>query len=632
MADGHDTLAGDQHYGLRALRARSAADAPSVKLLLEAIEAGERGAHDEARELIERAAAAAPGWSEPLRLAGWLAHKTGDPGRAARLYRAAVGADPASLNARYCYAFYLTTFMHAHEEALVLLEEVLARDPDAFSVLTAKALVLARLGRHAHAAALYRAVSAHLPAKPRHWRMAMRGRAIECERTSSAHALRAGDLDVAREHVVSALAFLEQGYRMGDWDDRHDADAALMLSVARRLAQQAGHAGLAAQADAREREWAALRERWARAASAWAVGQRVDCRVVSWHAAGAWLELPDGLQGHVARGQLAWGGAPALRGPPLAPGASVPAVVTGVEPDEHAILLSLKQATPDPWPAAVARFQPGDRVKGVVSDLRQDRVLVTLDGGIVGAVPASELAWGKIAHPAEVVGLGDPIEVLVVSIDLQKHRVRLSRKQLLPGPWDEVATRCPTGCLVEGTVTNIVDYGAFVEVLDGLEGLLHVTDLSWSQRVGHPSEVLAVGQRVQAIVLHADPAQRRLALGLKQLRMEPWQAEIVSRLGHEAACVGTVLRVDAAGALVDLPTGLQGVLPPAELAGTDGPRAGDRLPVKVCCADASERSIVLAAVRGVRGRELLAATQDGSPASPASPGTHGPARDAGPPR
>ena len=210
------------------------------------------------------------------------------------------------------------------------------------------------------------------------------------------------------------------------------------------------------------------------------------------------------------------------------------------------------------------------------------------------------MSWTKrINHPSEVVQAGDQIEVVVLGINQQKREISLGMKQTQADPWEQVAEKYPPGTTVEGTVRNLTNYGAFVEIEEGIDGLLHVSDMSWTRKIGHPNEVLEKDQAVTCVVLSADRERKRIALGLKQLKQDPWEEDIPGRFAPGDVVTGKVTKLTNFGVFVELEPGLEGLLHISELADhkVDRPEdvvnVGDAIEVKVLRVDRGDRKIGL---------------------------------------
>ena len=208
----------------------------------------------------------------------------------------------------------------------------------------------------------------------------------------------------------------------------------------------------------------------------------------------------------------------------------VEVMVLHVDKDREKIALGLKQKSASPWENVEKKYPVGTRVTGEVVNVMTYGAFVKLEEGIEGLVHISEMSWTKrINHPSELVNIGDKIEVVVLGINRDKQEISLGMKQTQVNPWDQVAGKYPPGTMVEGTVRNLTNYGAFIEIEEGIDGLLHISDMSWTRKIGHPNEILEKGQRISCQVLNVDQERKRIALGLKQLRDDPWETDIPGR-------------------------------------------------------------------------------------------------------
>jgi small subunit ribosomal protein S1 len=227
--------------------------------------------------------------------------------------------------------------------------------------------------------------------------------------------------------------------------------------------------------------------------------------------------------------------------------------------DKQRVSLGFKQLTPDPWLDASHRYPVGAHVSGRVISVTDYGAFVELEQGIEGLVHVSEMTWSKrMKHPSKLVNVDDQVECVVLNVNPQERRISLGMRQLAPNPWDALHDKYPVGANVEGRVRNLTDFGAFIEIEDGIDGLVHVSNLSWTKRVKHPSEVLKKGDRVKAVVLAIEPDKRRLSLGVKQLQPDVWETFFEQ---HHVGDVlhGKVLRVASFGAFVELADGVEGL-------------------------------------------------------------------------
>jgi small subunit ribosomal protein S1 len=275
-------------------------------------------------------------------------------------------------------------------------------------------------------------------------------------------------------------------------------------------------------------------------------------------------------------------------------------MVLHVDKEREKIALGLKQKSPSPWENVERKYPVATRVTGEVVNVMSYGAFVKLEEGIEGLVHISEMSWTKrINHPSELVNIGDRIEVVVLGINRDKQEISLGMKQTQVNPWDQVAVKYPPGTLVEGTVRNLTNYGAFIEIEEGIDGLLHISDMSWTRKIGHPNEILEKNQRLSCQVLNVDQDRKRIALGLKQLKDDPWESDIPARYEPGDVVKGKVTKLTNFGVFVELEPGLEGLLHISELADhkVDSPeevvKVGDEIEVKILRVDRGERKIGL---------------------------------------
>jgi small subunit ribosomal protein S1 len=227
--------------------------------------------------------------------------------------------------------------------------------------------------------------------------------------------------------------------------------------------------------------------------------------------------------------------------------------------DKQRVSLGFKQLTPDPWLDAAERYPVGAKVHGRILSVTDYGAFVELEQGIEGLVHLSEMTWSKrLKHPSKLVKPGDEVDTVVLSVNPADRRISLGMKQLLDNPWENLSDKYPTGAVVEGRVRNLTDFGAFIEIEDGIDGLVHVSNLSWTKRVKHPSEVVKKGEKVKAVVLGVEPQNRRLSLGIKQLQPDVWETFFAThRVGDVVH--GKVLRTAQFGAFVEIAEGVEGL-------------------------------------------------------------------------
>ncbi len=271
-----------------------------------------------------------------------------------------------------------------------------------------------------------------------------------------------------------------------------------------------------------------------------------------------------------------------------------------VDKDKEKIALGLKQKSPSPWANVEGKYPVSSRHTGEVVNVMSYGAFVKLEPGIEGLVHISEMSWTKrINHPSELVSIGDQIEVQVLNINKEKQEISLGMKQVQPNPWDKVAERYPPGTVITGTVRNLTNYGAFIEIEEGIDGLLHVSDMSWVRKVNHPSEVVTKGDKVTCVVLNVDQERKRVALGLKQMASDPWEGDIPSRFHPGDIKKGKVTKLTNFGVFVELEPGLEGLLHISELADhkIESPeevaKVGDEIEVKILRVDPADRKIGL---------------------------------------
>ena len=246
-------------------------------------------------------------------------------------------------------------------------------------------------------------------------------------------------------------------------------------------------------------------------------------------------------------------------------GDEVEVVVLKFDPETERVSLGYKQRSDDPWTTATLKYPVGVRVKGKVVSLTDYGAFVELEEGVEGLIHVSEMSWSKkVKHPSKVLTVGQEVECQVLGIDQEAHRISLGLKQVESNPWNELAEKYPVGSKIKGKVRNLTEFGAFVEVEEGIDGLIHISDLSWTKRVKHPSEVLKKGDTVEAVVLNIDAENQRLSLGLKQLATDMWD-EFFSHHKVNDIVQGKVVRVTNFGAFVELHEGIEGLVHVSEL-------------------------------------------------------------------
>ena len=276
--------------------------------------------------------------------------------------------------------------------------------------------------------------------------------------------------------------------------------------------------------------------------------------------------------------------------------------------EKQRISLGLKQLVPSPWDNVDERFPVNKRVKGKVVNLMKYGAFIQLDEGIEGLVHVSEMSWTKhISHPSEMLEVGQEVECVVLDVDKENHKISLGIKQLEPDPWKVAAEKYTPGARVTGVVRNLTAFGAFIEIEEGIEGLIHISDISWTKRVNHPSEFFRRGQKVEAVVLGIDSENHRISLGYKQLEEDPWPS-MSKKYAVGAETEGRILHMTDRGVIVELPDGVEGFVPVTQLGKrVDKPQdafnEGDILPLKVIEFEEKDHRIVLSVNAYFQSRE-----------------------------
>jgi len=278
--------------------------------------------------------------------------------------------------------------------------------------------------------------------------------------------------------------------------------------------------------------------------------------------------------------------------------------VLHIDREREKIALGMKQRTASPWAKVADKYPVATVCKGTVVNVMSYGAFVKLEDGVEGLVHISEMSWTKrVSHPSELVKPGEEVEVVVLAINKEKQEISLGMKQTQQNPWEKVAADYPPGAIVKGVVRNLTNYGAFIEIDDGIDGLLHVTDMSWTRKVTHPSEMLEKGHEIECKVLSVDQQRRRIALGLKQMADDPWSTDIPQRYKTGDVVNGTVTKITNFGVFVGLEDGLEGLLHISELSedkienAEEVVKVGDPLEVKILRVDTDERKIGLSKKR-----------------------------------
>jgi len=280
-------------------------------------------------------------------------------------------------------------------------------------------------------------------------------------------------------------------------------------------------------------------------------------------------------------------------------GERIEVMVLEIDNASGKISLGLKQKSPNPWLDVDAKYPVGSKIKGRVTNLLPYGAFVELEKGVEGLVHASEMSWKKkISNPSELLKINDEIEIVVLDIDRQNQRISLGIKQLEQDPWGDIEAKYPVGAKVKGRVRNLVEYGAFVELEEGLDGLVHISDISWTKKVAHPKEVFKKGEEMEAIVLSVDKSNRKIALGIKQLTPDPWP-EIANEYPAGIELEGTITKIVNFGIFIELRPDLEGLIHISEVKQESSARLdsmykiGQKIKVRVLKVDTEQRKIAL---------------------------------------
>ena len=320
---------------------------------------------------------------------------------------------------------------------------------------------------------------------------------------------------------------------------------------------------------------------------------------------GAFIDL-GGMDGLLHITDISWGriGHPSEK---LSVGERVKVKVLHFDREKEKVSLGLKQALPDPWESVPKKYPGGSRIKGKVVNLTDYGVFVELEEGVEGLVHISELTWSKkMKHPSKVVHMGDTVDVVVLDCDPTKRRISLGMKQMEPNPWTLIEEKYPVGTKVVGRVKTVTDFGIFIGFDEGVDGLVHVSEMSWTKKIKHPGEFYKKGQEVEAVVLNIDRKNERFSLGIKQLTPDPWK-DVARRYRKGDVVVGKVTNVTDFGAFVELEEGIEGLVHVSEISRekvekpSDVLKVGDTLSAVVLHIDPYDRRIGLS-IKGLKDR------------------------------
>lgn len=283
--------------------------------------------------------------------------------------------------------------------------------------------------------------------------------------------------------------------------------------------------------------------------------------------------------------------------------------VLSFDKETNKVSLGLKQLVPDPWEDINQRFPEGSKLSGKVTNLVDYGAFVELEPGVEGLVHISEMSWTrKLRHPSQMVHSGDEVEVVILGIDPEKKRISLGMKQVKPNPWELVAERYPEGTILEGVIKNITEFGMFIGIEDGIDGLIHVSDISWTKKLRHPNEMFKVGDLVQAKVLTVDQENEKFTLGIKQLNDDPW-AHVPTTYPIGSTVKGIITNITDFGLFVEVEEGIEGLVHVSELTGkkgkapVEGFQENQEITAKVIHVSAEERRLGLS-IKQFRDEEM----------------------------
>jgi small subunit ribosomal protein S1 len=324
---------------------------------------------------------------------------------------------------------------------------------------------------------------------------------------------------------------------------------------------------------------------------------------------GAFVDL-GGIDGLLHVTDMSWG---RLQNPSelFKVGDTVQVKVLKFDRERERVSLGYKQLLPDPWETIEERFPPATRITGKIASVADYGAFVELEPGVEGLVHVSEMSWSKrIKHPSKIVNPGDTVEVEVLSVDPRARRVSLGMKQVQENPWKTIGERYHVGDRVHGRVRNLTDFGAFIEIEDGVDGLVHVSDISWSRRVKHPGEVLKKGQQVDAVITTIDPENRRMSLSIKELEPNAWNGFVAA---HKPGDIvkGKIARFAGFGAFVELGDNLEGLCHISELSDErvskpeDAVQLGQEMEFRILRIDAENKKIGLSARAAAREEPIV---------------------------
>ncbi len=335
------------------------------------------------------------------------------------------------------------------------------------------------------------------------------------------------------------------------------------------------------------------------------IGQVVKGEVKNIADFGAFIDL-GGIDGLLHITDMSWG---RISHPSemLAIGDDVEVKILDIDAVKDKVSLGLKQKSENPWTSVEEKYPIGSKIKGQVVNIMSYGAFVKLETGIEGLVHISEMSWTRrINHPSDVVAIGDSVEAVVLNINKDKEEISLSLKQVEQNPWTNIEEKYPPGVTIKGKVRNLTNYGAFIEIDEGIDGLLHISDMSWSKKVAHPSEIIKKGEMIEVKILSVDKEKKRVSLGIKQLSDDPWKKEIPDKYHVGDIVKGKVTKMTDFGAFIDLSNGLEGLLHISEVSKEKIKKLenvisiGQKLDIKIVKIEPEARKIGLS-LKGIEG-------------------------------
>ena len=284
-------------------------------------------------------------------------------------------------------------------------------------------------------------------------------------------------------------------------------------------------------------------------------------------------------------------------------------VVLDFDQEKKRISLGMKQLQPHPWENIDSKYPMGTKVRGKVVSLADYGAFIEIEKGIEGLIHISEMSWTQhVKHPSQVVSMGQMVDAIILNLNAAEKKISLGMKQLEPDPWSNLVGKYPVGSAHTGTVRNLTNFGVFIELEPGVDGLVHISDLSWTKKIRHPGEIVKKGEKIEVVILDIDTDQRRISLGHKQVIENPWDS-FENMYSMQTETEGKIVRLIEKGVIVELPAGVDGFVPSSQLAQkqvkniADSYKEGDKLPLKVIEFDKENKKIVLSAVEYFKGKD-----------------------------